>query len=118
MSIIKLRCAPYYLLTVFVPESVNAAAELLHSLGVSAVKIKRELKSLILIREVAGSHADKAGGHAQGIVRQKKLRRSRKKGIGYARGIGEFLLILRGLEGVILYLNLNRSGKHFLAAKL
>lgn len=71
MNIIKLRCAPYYLLTVFVPESVNAAAELLHSLGVSAVKIKRELKSLILIREVAGGHADKAGGHAQGIVRQK-----------------------------------------------
>lgn len=118
MNIIKLRCAPYYLLTVFVPESVNAAAELLHSLGVSAVKIKRELKSLVLIREVAGGHADKAGGHVQGIVRQRSSVAAARSGIGYARGIGEFLLILRGLQRVILYLNLNRAGKHFLAAKL
>ena len=84
MNIIKLRCAPYYLLTVFVPESVNAAAELLHSLGVSAVKIKRELKSLVLAGKVAGGHADKARGHAQSVIRADKPYRRRKKLIGDA----------------------------------
>ena len=84
MLIIELRCTPDYLLAVLVPQTVYAAAELFHAVGVSLVEVKRELKALILADKVTSGHADKARGHTQGVIRANKPYRRRKKLIGDA----------------------------------
>ena len=84
MLIIELRRTPDYLLAVLVPKTVYAAAELFHVVGMSLIEVKRELKSLVLAGKVSGGHADKARGHAQGVIRANKPYRRRKKLIGDA----------------------------------
>lgn len=90
MLTIELRRTPDYLLAVLVPQTVYAAAELFHAVGVSLVEVKRELKSLVLAGKVAGGHADKARGHAQSIIRADKPYRRRKKLIGMRVGFESF----------------------------
>ena len=84
MLTIELGRAPDYLFTVLVPQTVDAAAELFHVVGMSLIEVKRELKSLVLADKVASGHADKARGHAQSVIRADKPYRRRKKLIGDA----------------------------------